>query len=173
MIGKLPELKGYNAILIVMDCLSKRIHTVPCRQEIGPLCGLPADPSFEDQSINPRNHHFGLLFEPVKSIVPIVYLWVTHIWVILINQKSTCYLSFSGPDCPVSKWLTGNLYVRDLDKMVSAENYFGCFIIAHVYNIEYYGLNGVDNCVILLEGNVNTCVLLSYTSNWRTIDLTR
>src|SRR5260221_14443839 len=29
MIGELPDLKGYNAILVVVDCLSKQIHTVP------------------------------------------------------------------------------------------------------------------------------------------------
>src|SRR5260370_15132096 len=29
MIGELPDSKGYNAILMVVDCLSKQIHTVP------------------------------------------------------------------------------------------------------------------------------------------------
>src|SRR6266404_1355391 len=29
MIGELPDLKGYNAILVVVDCLSKQIHTIP------------------------------------------------------------------------------------------------------------------------------------------------
>src|SRR6266436_3471906 len=29
MIGELPDSKGYNAILVVVDCLSKQIHTVP------------------------------------------------------------------------------------------------------------------------------------------------
>ncbi len=39
-----------------------------CRQEIGLLLDLPSDPSYEDQSVNPSYYHFGLLFEPVKSI---------------------------------------------------------------------------------------------------------
>ncbi len=29
MIGELPDSKGYNAILVVVDCLSKQIHTIP------------------------------------------------------------------------------------------------------------------------------------------------
>src|SRR5260221_7679573 len=29
MIGELPDSKGYNAVLMVVDCLSKRIHAVP------------------------------------------------------------------------------------------------------------------------------------------------
>src|SRR6266850_8510533 len=29
MIGELPDSKGYNAILMVVDCLSKRIHAIP------------------------------------------------------------------------------------------------------------------------------------------------
>src|SRR6266436_3990989 len=29
MIRELPDSKGYNAVLVVVDCLSKRIHTVP------------------------------------------------------------------------------------------------------------------------------------------------
>ena len=29
MIGELPDLKGYNAVLVVVDCLSKQIHTIP------------------------------------------------------------------------------------------------------------------------------------------------
>ena len=29
MIGELPDSKGYNAVLVVVDHLSKRIHTVP------------------------------------------------------------------------------------------------------------------------------------------------
>src|SRR5260221_7091857 len=29
MIGELPDSKGYNAVLVVVDCLSKQIHTVP------------------------------------------------------------------------------------------------------------------------------------------------
>src|SRR5258705_12434794 len=29
MIGELPDLKGYNAILVVVDRLSKQIHTIP------------------------------------------------------------------------------------------------------------------------------------------------
>jgi len=32
------------------------------------LLDLPSDPSFKDQSINPSDYHFGLLFEPVKSV---------------------------------------------------------------------------------------------------------
>src|SRR5260221_5107712 len=29
MIGELPDSKGYNAALVVVDCLSKWIHTIP------------------------------------------------------------------------------------------------------------------------------------------------
>src|SRR5258705_13475061 len=29
MIGELPDSKGYNAVLMVVDCLSKWIHAVP------------------------------------------------------------------------------------------------------------------------------------------------
>src|SRR5258708_34193207 len=29
MIGELPDLQGYNAVLVVVDCLSKQIHTIP------------------------------------------------------------------------------------------------------------------------------------------------
>src|SRR5258708_16039752 len=29
MIGELPDLKGYNAVLVVVDHLSKWIHTIP------------------------------------------------------------------------------------------------------------------------------------------------
>src|SRR5260221_7579602 len=29
MIGELPDSKGYNAVLMVVDCLSKRIHAIP------------------------------------------------------------------------------------------------------------------------------------------------
>ncbi len=29
MIRELPDSKGYNAVLVVVDCLSKQIHTVP------------------------------------------------------------------------------------------------------------------------------------------------
>src|SRR6266481_4816143 len=29
MIRELPDSKGYNAVLVVVDCLSKRIHTIP------------------------------------------------------------------------------------------------------------------------------------------------
>src|SRR5258705_3475552 len=29
MIGELPDSKGYNAILVVVDCLSKQIHAIP------------------------------------------------------------------------------------------------------------------------------------------------
>src|SRR5258705_4959971 len=29
MIGELPDSKGYNAALMVVDCLSKRIHAIP------------------------------------------------------------------------------------------------------------------------------------------------
>ncbi len=29
MIGELPDSKGYNAVLMVVDCLSKQIHTIP------------------------------------------------------------------------------------------------------------------------------------------------
>src|SRR5258707_13780167 len=29
MIGELPDSKGYNATLVVVDCLSKQIHAIP------------------------------------------------------------------------------------------------------------------------------------------------
>src|SRR5258708_36733477 len=29
MIRELPDSKGYNAVLVVVDCLSKRIHAIP------------------------------------------------------------------------------------------------------------------------------------------------
>src|SRR6266436_170551 len=29
MIGELPDSKGYNAALVVVDCLSKQIHAIP------------------------------------------------------------------------------------------------------------------------------------------------
>src|SRR5258705_12174342 len=35
MIGELPDSKGYNAILMVVDRLSKRIHTVPTVTSLG------------------------------------------------------------------------------------------------------------------------------------------
>ena len=52
-IGELLDLKGYNAVLVVVDHLSKQIHTIPtvtsldsagvaqCRQDNGPMHNPP------------------------------------------------------------------------------------------------------------------------------------
>ena len=53
MIRELPDFKGYNAVLVVVDHLSKQIHTIPtvtsldsagvaqCRQDNGPMHNPP------------------------------------------------------------------------------------------------------------------------------------
>src|SRR5258708_30172909 len=58
-----PRLQGYNAILVVVDCLSKWIHTVPivtsldsagvaqCRQDISPMCKSPIWTGFDPPDI--------------------------------------------------------------------------------------------------------------------------
>src|SRR5258708_8071788 len=60
MIRELPDSKGYNAILVVVDCLSKQIHAIPT---VTSLDSTGVAQLFRDHIW----HHHGLLEEVISN----------------------------------------------------------------------------------------------------------
>jgi len=63
MIRELLDLKGYNAILVVVDCLSKQIHTIPT---VTSLDSTEVAQLFLEHVW----HHHGLLEEVISDCRP-------------------------------------------------------------------------------------------------------
>src|SRR5258708_20474118 len=63
MIGELLDLKGYNAILVVVDHLSKQIHTIPTVTSLD-------SPGVAQLFLKHVWHHHGLLEEVISDCRP-------------------------------------------------------------------------------------------------------
>src|SRR6266446_6219226 len=63
MIGELPDLKGYNAVLVVVDHLSKQIHTIPTVTSLDST-------GVVQLFLEHVRHHHGLLEEVISDCRP-------------------------------------------------------------------------------------------------------
>src|SRR5258708_18966079 len=87
MIGELPDSKGYNAVLVVVDCLSKQIHTIPTV-------------TFLDSAgvawlfLEHVWHHHGLLEEVISDCGPTFISNFSHELAALLGVKLTPSTSY-------------------------------------------------------------------------------
>ncbi|SRR5258707_12249021 len=82
MIRELPDSKGYNAILVVVDCLSKQIHTIPT---VTSLDSTGVAQLFLEHVW----HHHGLLEEVISDCGPAFISNFSHELVALLEVKLT------------------------------------------------------------------------------------
>src|SRR5260221_218002 len=87
MIRELLDLKGYNAVLVVVDCLSKRIHTIPT---VTSLDSTGVAWLF----LKHVWHHHGLLEEVISDHRPTFMSNFSHELAALLGVKLTPSTSY-------------------------------------------------------------------------------
>src|SRR5260221_1580837 len=87
MIGELPDLKGYNAVLVVVDCLSKRIHTIPTVTSLDSA-------GVAHLFLKHDWHHHGLPEEVISDHGPTFISNFSHELVALLGVKLTPSTSY-------------------------------------------------------------------------------
>src|SRR5258708_3363689 len=87
MIGELPDSKGYNAVLVVVDHLSKQIHTIPT---VTSLDSAGVARLFMEHIW----HHHGLLEEVISDCGPAFISNFSHELAALLGVKLTPSTSY-------------------------------------------------------------------------------
>src|SRR5258706_11283287 len=87
MIGELLDLKGYNAVLMVVDHLSKQIHTVPTVTSLDSA-------GVAQLFLKHIWHHHGLLEEVISDCRPTFISNFSHELAALLGVKLTPSTSY-------------------------------------------------------------------------------
>src|SRR5258707_265492 len=87
MIGELPDLKGYNAVLVVVDHLSKWIHTIPTVTSLDSA-------GVAQLFLKHVRHHHGLLEEVISNCRPAFVSNFSHELAALLGVKLTPSTSY-------------------------------------------------------------------------------
>src|SRR5260370_24513265 len=87
MIRELPDSKGYNAVLVVVDCLSKQIHTIPTVTSLDST-------GVAQLFLKHVWHHHGLPEEVISDCGPTFISNFSHELVALLRVKLTPSTSY-------------------------------------------------------------------------------